>query len=140
MAIRVLLDHGVPQDHIIFLTFLVARQGGIVVLQKAFPQVKIVCSAVDDHLTERWLEVMDVDSEGEGVDSDTDHRKVWVIEPGMGHIGLFSPHCCDESCSSKIYRRSILSVVWVSDPFTSTFCYPHTRNSPSYPSLKLRVE
>ena len=87
MAIRVLLDHGVRQDRIVFVTFLVARSGGIVVLQKAFPQVKIVCSAVDEHLSERWLEVMDADSEGEGLDEDTDGRKVWVIEPGMGHIG-----------------------------------------------------
>ncbi|KAJ3537673.1 hypothetical protein NM688_g6646 [Phlebia brevispora] len=87
MAIRILLDHGVPQDHIIFVTFLVAKQGGIVVIQKAFPQVKIVCSAVDEHLSERWLEVMDADSEGEGVDDDAGGRKVWVIEPGMGHIG-----------------------------------------------------
>ena len=28
MAIRVLLDHGVPEGHIVFLTFLVAQQGG----------------------------------------------------------------------------------------------------------------
>lgn len=88
MAIRVLLDHGVLQEHIIFVTFLVAKQGGICVLQKAFPLVKIVCSAVDDQLSERWLEVVDADSEGEdGVDSDFDGRKAWVIEPGMGHLG-----------------------------------------------------
>lgn len=91
MAIRVLLDHGVPQDHIIFVTFLVSEQGGLTVLQKAFPYVKIVCSAVDKHLTERWLEVLDADSEGEGFDNDTVGRKVWVIEPGMGHIGPY-PH------------------------------------------------
>ncbi|THH01487.1 hypothetical protein EW026_g1257 [Hermanssonia centrifuga] len=85
MAIRILLDHGVRQDHIIFVTFLVAREGGIVVLRKAFPDVKIVCSAVDNYLTERWLECIDV--EGEGVDSETAGRKVWAVEPGMGHIG-----------------------------------------------------
>jgi len=83
MAIRVLLDHGVHQDHIIFVTFLVARTGGIYGLQRAFPHVKIVCAAVDDSLHEMWLEHENADdgrmaSEG---------RKVWVLEPGMGHIG-----------------------------------------------------
>lgn len=91
MAIRVLLDHGVPQDHIVFVTFLVARYGGIVLLRKVFPRVKIVCSTVDDHLSERWLEILEV--EGEGIRSPelseevTQGRKVWVVEPGMGHIG-----------------------------------------------------
>ncbi|KAF7799783.1 hypothetical protein EIP86_011025 [Pleurotus ostreatoroseus] len=87
MAIRVLLDHGVQQDHIVFVTFLVSKQGGLGVLQRAFPHVRIVCSAVDEYITERWLEVVDPDSEGEGLDNDeTMGRKVWVIEPGMGHI------------------------------------------------------
>jgi uridine kinase len=93
MAIRVLLDHGVQQDQIIFVTFLVARYGGIVMLRKAFPYVKIVCSAVDDHLSERWLEVVDVEGEGiqnpELSEDQTEGRKVWVVEPGMGHIGEF---------------------------------------------------
>ncbi|KAI0734182.1 armadillo/beta-catenin/plakoglobin [Fomitopsis betulina] len=82
MAIRVLLDHGVPQDHIIFVTFLAARSGGISMLQRAFPDVKVVCGAVDDHLQEMWLEC----EEGEG-EQPTEGRKVWVVEPGMGHIG-----------------------------------------------------
>ncbi|KAI0690169.1 uridine kinase family-domain-containing protein [Cytidiella melzeri] len=93
MAIRVLLDHGVPQDHIIFLTFLVAKHGGIVVLRKAFPQVTIVCAAVDNDVSERWLECIDVGGEGMQdpdlpVDPEAkEGRKVWVVEPGMGHIG-----------------------------------------------------
>lgn len=95
MAIRVLLDHGVPQDHIIFLTFLVAKHGGVAALRKAFPFVKIVCSAVDEGLSERWLEC--IGPEGEGLQDPTlevpdnfqpkEGRKVWVVEPGMGHIG-----------------------------------------------------
>ncbi|KAL6307459.1 armadillo/beta-catenin/plakoglobin [Sparassis latifolia] len=83
MAIRILLDHGVRQDHIIFVTFLVARCGGIYGLQHAFPHVRTVCGAVDDGLREMWLEALD--------DGDDHHemegRKVWVVEPGMGHIG-----------------------------------------------------
>ncbi|KAF8558142.1 armadillo beta-catenin plakoglobin [Imleria badia] len=84
MAIRTLLDHGVQQDHIIFVTFLVARHGGIAVLHKAFPKIRIVCGAVDQGLREAWLE--HYHSEGEG-HHNGDGRKVWIMEPGMGHIG-----------------------------------------------------
>lgn len=83
MAIRVLLDHGVPQDHIIFITFLVARCGGITVLQRAFPQVRIVSGAVDSSLRETWLESVE-DDDGQTA---AEGRKVWVVEPGMGQIG-----------------------------------------------------
>ncbi|KAF9243520.1 uracil phosphoribosyltransferase-domain-containing protein [Melanogaster broomeanus] len=81
MAIRTLLDHGVQQEHIIFVTFLVARIGGLSVLQRAFPKVRIISGAVDEGLREAWLEPYH--SEGEGQDG----RKVWIMEPGMGHIG-----------------------------------------------------
>ena len=52
-------------------------------LQRAFPFVKIVCAAVDDHLREMWLEC----EEDEDAQP-TEGRKVWVVEPGMGHIGM----------------------------------------------------
>ncbi|KAH7925492.1 armadillo beta-catenin plakoglobin [Leucogyrophana mollusca] len=84
MAIRTLLDHGVRQDHIIFVTFLVARSGGVSVLRKAFPRVTIVCGAVDDNLREAWLEHYDAEGEGH---HEGDGRKVWIMEPGMGQIG-----------------------------------------------------
>ena len=87
MAIRVLLDHGVPQDHIIFVTLLVARGGGISVLRRAFPHVKIVCGAVDDEMKERWLEGIKGDENPEGVG-----RVGWVMSPGMGQIGMMI--CC----------------------------------------------
>lgn len=84
MAIRTLLDHGVQQDHIIFVTVLVARTGGVTVLQRAFPKVKIVTGAVDEGLREAWLEHYNEKGEGQ---SDGDGRKVWIMEPGMGQIG-----------------------------------------------------
>ncbi|KAG7089550.1 hypothetical protein E1B28_011223 [Marasmius oreades] len=74
MSIRILLDHGVPQDHIVFVCFLVARKGGINILRKAFPHVKIVCGSVDNEMREGRLD----GREG---------RKVWVMYPGMGQIG-----------------------------------------------------
>ena len=82
MAIRVLLDHGVQEDHIIFVTFLVARQGGVSVLRKAFPGVKIVCGGVDDRMQEGWLEGYKGEGNPEGKG-----RNVWVMKPGMGQIG-----------------------------------------------------
>ncbi|EIM91258.1 armadillo/beta-catenin/plakoglobin [Stereum hirsutum FP-91666 SS1] len=85
MAIRVLLDHGVPAWHIIFVTFLVSRAGGISSLRTAFPDIIIVTGAVDDGLREAWLEGMGSDSH-----SQRSGRTVFAIEPGMGQIGQFS--------------------------------------------------
>ena len=49
MAIRVILDHGVPQDRIIFLALIATKQGIHTVLH-AFPKVKIVTSEIDPEL------------------------------------------------------------------------------------------
>lgn len=82
MAIRVLLDHGVNEDRIIFVTFLVAREGGVSILRRAFPKVKIVCSGVDEEMQEGWVEGYKGEGNPEGV-----CRKVWIMKPGMGQIG-----------------------------------------------------
>ena len=65
MAIRVLLDHGVPQENVIFVTFVVSACGGVRVLQRAFPRVRIVCGAVDPVLRESWA-LWDTDTAGTG--------------------------------------------------------------------------
>jgi uridine kinase len=57
MAIRVLLDHGVPEDHIIFLAFLISRHGQRSI-QRAFPRVQIVTAAIDAGLQEMHLPMM----------------------------------------------------------------------------------
>ncbi|KDN44179.1 hypothetical protein RSAG8_05652, partial [Rhizoctonia solani AG-8 WAC10335] len=77
MAIRVLLDHGVAEDHIIFVTFLGVPRGGMTVIRKTFPGIRFVCGAVDDGLQEGWLHHED----------GTPGRRVWSITPGMGNIG-----------------------------------------------------
>lgn len=59
MAIKVLLDHGVPQDNIIFLTFLISRRGRYAV-HHAFPQVRIITAAIDDGLREMHLPLTSV--------------------------------------------------------------------------------
>ncbi|KAI8990257.1 uridine kinase [Pilobolus umbonatus] len=64
MAIRVLLDHEVPEDRIILVTFL-AAQLGITVITNAFPRVKIVTSMIDPEVNKKTL---------------------W-IEPGIGNFG-----------------------------------------------------
>ena len=90
MAIRVLLDHGVNPAHIIFVTFLVAQSGGVAHLRRMFPDVNIVTGAVDDGLREVWLENAErhnVFPDEDGFDNERQH-KAWVIEPGMGQIGL----------------------------------------------------
>jgi len=74
MAIRILLDHGVREDHIIFATFIIAAGGGVATIRNAFPGVRIVTGVVDDKVVESWD------------DEDGRRRRVWGVEPGMGHI------------------------------------------------------
>ncbi|KAI8983947.1 uridine kinase [Mycotypha africana] len=64
MAIRVLLDHEVPEERIIFVCFLASRIG-LTVITNAFPRIKIVTSMVDP---------------------DFNREKLW-IEPGIGNFG-----------------------------------------------------
>lgn len=54
MAIRILLDHGVPESHITFLAFLISRQG-LFSVRRAFPEVTIVTAAIDPGLHEMHL-------------------------------------------------------------------------------------
>jgi uridine kinase len=82
MSIRILLDHGVQQDHIIFVTFLVARTGGITTLRRAFPHVRIMSGTIDNDMREGWLE----GDRGEG-NEEGRKMKIWVMNPGMGQIG-----------------------------------------------------
>ena len=86
MSIRTLLDHGVQQSRIIFVTFLIARGGGIAALRHAFPDIKVVCGAVDGELQEHWVEAANP-PESEDSEKDTEGRMIWVIHPGLGHIG-----------------------------------------------------
>lgn len=73
MAIRVLLDHGVPEDHIIFATFLIAHDGGIRALRRAFPLVRFVTGSIDEKISR------EKGRRGE--------RDFYNLTPGMGHIG-----------------------------------------------------
>lgn len=76
MAVRVLLDHGIREDRIIFVTILAAPRG-VHILNRLFPKVKIVTGSADPNLTPIWVP-------GDG---DEEGRNVLCIEPGMGQIG-----------------------------------------------------
>lgn len=105
MAIRALLDHGVPEGNIIFLTFVVARKGGVRVLRHAFPYVHIVCGAVDEGLREARLPPTEGERKG---------RRIWMIEPGMGSIGT-APRRVDHALTNS-FRGSLLSLTFLHLP------------------------
>lgn len=76
MAVRILLDHGVKEENIVFCCILVSKVGGVWALKRAFRElplsfascggrfkltrreraagVRIACSAADSGLEERW--------------------------------------------------------------------------------------
>ncbi|XP_072045151.1 uridine-cytidine kinase-like 1 isoform X2 [Amphiura filiformis] len=53
MAIRVLLDHDVPQENIMLLSLLMA-ESGVHTIAYAFPKVKIVTTAVDKEVNDNF--------------------------------------------------------------------------------------
>lgn len=63
MAIRILLDHGVPQENITFITILASARG-LHALARVFPKVKVIAAGLDETLageggilSGRWLRV-----------------------------------------------------------------------------------
>lgn len=55
MAVQVLVDHGVPQERIVFVTYFAGRMG-LKRLTKVFPEVRVVVSEVVADFEERWIE------------------------------------------------------------------------------------
>ena len=53
MAIRVLLDHDVPEENINLVSLLMA-ESGVHTIAYAFPQVKIVTTAVDPEINDKF--------------------------------------------------------------------------------------
>ncbi|CAO1635294.1 unnamed protein product [Parajaminaea phylloscopi] len=112
MAIRVLLDHCVPQENIIFVSILASHKGGIWALARAFPRVRVVLAGVDGGLKKCRVEYPRVQGRASGASeigsqlsarvkdrdldsstqepaasSDTKTKVLWTILPGMGSIG-----------------------------------------------------
>ncbi|KAI1261065.1 uridine kinase [Xylariaceae sp. FL1019] len=55
MAVQVLVDHGVPQDRIVFATYSAGRVG-LHRLTKVFPEIAIVVGHISPDFEDRWLE------------------------------------------------------------------------------------
>lgn len=55
MAVRVLLDHGVAEGRIVFVTYF-AGKIGLNRLCKVFPEVKVVVGDVVEDFETRWVE------------------------------------------------------------------------------------
>ncbi|KAL2915006.1 Uridine kinase [Polyrhizophydium stewartii] len=53
MAIRVLLEHHVPENRILFLS-LIASRVGLQALGRAFPKIKIITSSIDNELNDLY--------------------------------------------------------------------------------------
>jgi uridine kinase len=55
MAVQVLVDHGVPEERIAFVTYTAGRVGVNRVLS-VFPEIKIVVARIGDDMENRWVE------------------------------------------------------------------------------------
>lgn len=55
MAVRVLVDHGVPEANIVFVTYF-AGKVGVNRLLKVFPDVKVVLCKIVEDFEDRWIE------------------------------------------------------------------------------------
>lgn len=55
MAVRVLVDHGVAEERIVFVTFYAGKMG-LNRLIKVFPSVKVVMEGVVEDSLDRWIE------------------------------------------------------------------------------------
>lgn len=54
MAVKVLVDHGVPEEKIVFVTYFAAKVG-MNRLCKVFPAVRVVAGRVVEDHEERWI-------------------------------------------------------------------------------------
>lgn len=55
MAVRVLIDHGVAEDRIVFVTFTAGRNG-LRRLMAVYPDIRVVLCQVVDDSQPRWIE------------------------------------------------------------------------------------
>jgi len=53
MAVQVLIDHGVPEENVIFINLISAPEG-IEAMREKFPKVIIVTTEVDERLNEKF--------------------------------------------------------------------------------------
>jgi uridine kinase len=55
MAVRILLDHGVEQDRIVFVT-CAAGERGLKRLTAVFPRINVIVGRIEEEGEPRWIE------------------------------------------------------------------------------------
>lgn len=55
MAVKVLVDHGVEEGRIVFVTYIAGRQG-LSRLLSVFPEMRVVVGRLVDYGEDRWVE------------------------------------------------------------------------------------
>lgn len=55
MAVRVLVDHGVPEERVVFVTYFAGRMG-VNRLLNVFPNVRVVVCRIVEDFQDRWIE------------------------------------------------------------------------------------
>ena len=55
MAVRVLVDHGVPEERVVFVTYFAGRIG-VNRLLNVFPNVRVVVCRIVEDFQDRWIE------------------------------------------------------------------------------------
>lgn len=55
MAVRVLVDHGVREERIVFVTYFAGR-AGLGRLMAVYPRITVVVGRVGEEMGERWIE------------------------------------------------------------------------------------
>lgn len=55
MAVRVLLDHGVKEENIVFVTYMAGKMG-LNRLMSVYPEIKVVVCRISGDLETRWVE------------------------------------------------------------------------------------
>ena len=55
MAVKVLVDHGVLEEKVVFVTYFAGRMG-VKRLLSVFPKMKLVVCMIVQDLQERWVE------------------------------------------------------------------------------------
>lgn len=55
MAVRILVDHGVPEEKIVFVTYMAGRVG-VGRLMQVYPEMRVVVGRLTDDYEDRWVE------------------------------------------------------------------------------------
>lgn len=55
MAVKVLVDHGVSEEKVVFVTYFAGRMG-VNRLLSVFPNMKLVVCKIIEDFQERWIE------------------------------------------------------------------------------------